>query len=105
AELYAPALGFTHPPGSLTDPDGRGNHASVVLRDGRVLLIGGISNVAFLSSAELYDPKTGTFTATGGMAHPRGTPEAMLLADGRVLVTGGRSDNNTALSTAEIYDR
>src|SRR4029077_16174287 len=103
AELYAPALGFTHPPGSLTDPNGRGNHASVVLRDGRVLLIGGISNVAFLSSAELYDPKTGTSTATGSMAHVRTIPEAVLLPDGRVLVAGG-IQNSAALNTAEIFD-
>src|SRR6202008_3009074 len=34
AELYDPALGFTQLTGNLTDPNGRTNHVSVVLRNG-----------------------------------------------------------------------
>jgi len=51
-----------------------------------------------LSSAELFDPTTGNFTAT-----------ATLLANGQVLVVGGSdgtlgySPTTTVLGTAELY--
>ncbi len=59
-----------------------------------------------LPYAELYDPKTGTFSATGSMTAARFYQTATLLADGRVLVAGGGGDytNRQFLATAEIYD-
>jgi hypothetical protein len=103
AELYDPVLGFTSPTGNLSDPNGRANHVSVVLPNGKVLLIGGVSNVSTLASAELYDPATGTFTPTGSMSEPRGLPAVVQLADGRVVVSGG-FNSPVASNTAEIYD-
>jgi hypothetical protein len=103
AELYDPATGTNSPTGNLTDPNGRVSHVSILLRNGKVLLAGGQSNVANVATAELYDPGTGTFSPTGSMFHQRVLAEAVLLADGRVLVTGG-SNTNVGLNTAEIYD-
>ena len=54
----------------------------------------------FLASAELYDPKTGTFTATGSMTTGRNGQTATLLAEGRVLIIGGIP----GLASAELYD-
>ena len=56
-----------------------------------------------LSSAELYDPPSGTWTATGAMTTPRVVHTATLLPDGKVLVAGGWDGTNT-LSSAEEYD-
>ena len=56
----------------------------------------------YLATAELYDPNTGTFAATGTMTEPRGSQLATLLADGRVLMAGGR-DETSFLSSAELY--
>ena len=50
-----------------------------------------------LSSAELYNPATGKFTATGSMTTGRVQASAALLSNGQVLVAGGGT------STAELY--
>src|SRR4051812_43746566 len=57
-----------------------------------------------LSSAEVYDPATGTFSSTGGMSATRRYHTATLLPDGRVLIAGGTRTRNDALATAELYD-
>jgi len=60
------------------------------LLDGRVLVAGGVDSAGnFLSSAEIYDPATGTWTVTSPMAYPQGGAVAVLLNNGRVLVYGG----------------
>ena len=56
-----------------------------------------------LSSAELYDPVTGTWTATGSMGTAREGHTATLLPSGKVLVAGGRNDDSF-FSSSELYD-
>ncbi|WP_224364705.1 Kelch repeat-containing protein [Hyalangium versicolor] len=61
------------------------------LQDGRVLVLGGYN-----STAELYDPATGTWSSTGNApANYRGAA-ATLLPSGQVLVTGGNDLGITA---------
>ena len=42
-------------------------HTATLLPNGKVLVAGGDNNVVFLRSAELYDPASGTWTATGSL--------------------------------------
>jgi hypothetical protein len=90
----------------------RALHQAVRLNDNRVLLIGGADATgATLSSCEIYDPATNTFTATGSMGTPRVLHAAVRLADGRVMVAGGTSTLQpdvvaaitATLSTVEIW--
>src|SRR5262249_47758786 len=69
-----------------------------LLPSGKVLVVGGDA------SAEIFDPPTNTFTATGGMVAARIKPTTAVLGDGRVLVVGGRYIHETIGTTAEIYD-
>ena len=84
---------------------------ATLLRDGTVLVAGGVVISADQQSgptvtAELYDPDTGRWTATGKMATPRMSHTATLLPDGRVLVAGGTSGliDPLPFATAELYD-
>jgi hypothetical protein len=84
--------------------------SAVRLADGRVLVAGGlggdpsIPQLEALASAEIYDPATNTFTATGSMTDARLHFSMALLDDGRVLVAGGEDLTRTTLASAELYD-
>ena len=56
-----------------------------------------------LASAELYDPASGTWTATGSLTTARASHTATLLPNGKVLVAGG-FDSSGCLASAELYD-
>ena len=78
---------------------------TVGLADGRVLVLGGRGGDTgeALATAEIYDPATAQFSATGSIAGPRYVPGAVLLQDGQVLVVGGLNGRNVD-SSAELYD-
>ena len=81
--------------------EGRFYHTATLLLDGRVLVVGnGPGDRGMLASAELYDPGTGSWTATADMTEARCCQTATLLSNGQVLVAGG----NGGLSSAELYD-
>lgn len=56
-----------------------------LLANGKVLAAGGDSGTN--TSADLYDPATGTWTATGSMTTGNNDPGVVLLQNGQVLVT------------------
>ena len=89
--------------GSMTVP--RGGHSATVLRDGRVLIVGGDTALdTDTASAEIFDPASNTFSPTGALNTPRHGHSATLLPDGRVLVIAGYNRPNGWLGDAEIYD-
>jgi hypothetical protein len=70
----------------------RSDFAAVALRDGRVLVVGGVNDrQQAYSSAYVYDPAVpgGRWSKIGLMGTARSAPAAAVLADGRVLVAGG----------------
>ncbi|NRD55270.1 Kelch repeat-containing protein [Corallococcus exiguus] len=75
------------------------------LQDGRVLVAGGseAQRGQCNNTAELYDPASNTWSATGSMLECRYGHTATLLLNGKVLVAGGMDEFFT-LRTAELYD-
>ncbi len=70
---------------------------------GKVLVAGGGNGSGDLSSAELYNPATGNWSATGAMSQIRATGQAQLLGNGKVLVEGGDVPSG-AMASAELYN-
>jgi len=92
AEIFDPVTGRFTSAGQMTV--GRHKHAAILLRNGKVLIVGGSDNRDWhgeYASAEIYDPASGAFKATGAMNTPRFklTAAVALLSSGRVLVAGG----------------
>jgi hypothetical protein len=77
----------------------RAAHTATALRDGRVLVAGGFTEMGSAKGAEVYEPATGAFTAGPPMRLGRykhaGT--SLVLPSGLVLVAGGAPQ-------AELYD-
>ena len=108
-------------------------HTATVLNDGTVLIAGGAHELvdagatcpncqeaSSSTSAVVYSPQTGTFTAVGPLTTPRMFHTATRLPDGRVVIVGGTRtalfhpvdaavdpfpiDPTAPLSTVEVYD-
>lgn len=83
--------------------DSRAEHASVVLPDSNILVIGGHGRINYqgieLSSCEIYDIKTGKWRYTDSMSVDRCYHKGILLDNGKVLVIGGFNRR-----TCELFD-
>ncbi|CAB4925476.1 unannotated protein [freshwater metagenome] len=102
ADIFDPVSEqFTPAPNPMTVA--RVGAVAAPLPDGRVLIAGGLNGSSqILSSAEVFNPATQTFTAISGMNSPRYQAAAATLADGRVLIVGG--GNGPSIASAEIFD-
>ncbi|MEA2577695.1 MAG: hypothetical protein QOD78_1283 [Chloroflexota bacterium] len=91
-------------------------HSASLLPDGTVLLAGGVNGdpdigagtiasdrARSLASADRYDPRTRSWSASTAMSQARALHAAVTLPDGRVLVFGGRNKGKT-LDSIEIFD-
>jgi TATA-box binding protein (TBP) (component of TFIID and TFIIIB) len=86
----------------------RADHSSTPLPSGKVLIAGGFGGSGTeshpFSTAELYDPRSGSFEPAGGMTLGRSGHTAKLLKNGTVLIVGGWTGRGASRRTAEIYD-
>lgn len=99
AEVYDPANGrFTRTGAMLA---AREKHTAALLRDGTVLVIGGSNEkngTGRLTSSEVYDPRSRTFSAGPTLHATRHKIVSIALGNGSVLVAGG------GRNLAELYD-
>ena len=112
SEVYCPSP-YAPPPGKTLAqvcPNGDGKfspmgnlpsksaaHSATLLPTGKVLVVGGGN-----SSAEVFDPATGQWTAAGGVS-VRSYHTATLL-NGKVFIAGGSDNSGKAQATTIIYD-
>ncbi len=105
ADVFDPTTNVFTRTGDLNSA--RRNAPGILLGDGKVLVTGGITyqvKYGSLSSAELFDPGTNTWTSTGSMGTTRRSHFMVRLTNGKILVGGGTNDNGTILQSTEIYD-
>jgi len=112
AEIFSPALNTWTPTTKMHDS--RTLATGVRLADGRVLVVGGLykhksdpnnTQPQFeyaVSSAEIFDPATATWTRAGNLATARYDHAAAMLSSGDVLVCGG-TDGTTILASCEDF--
>ena len=109
AELFDPVAGTFSLAGSGSSnamTAARFGTSATLLNNGQVLLAGGQNSTGVLNSAELYNPATDTFTATGNLNAARTGAAATLLGTSKVLIAGGSADATLdgALNSAELFD-
>ena|GEM_PF-1422737 len=118
AELYDPVTD-SFIPLKARMANRRVHHVAAPLADGRVLIAGGDDTGFFehaLRTAELFDPRSGSFQSVGSMATPRELAQATFLDPkvvqgplaGEVLISGGLVAKahlkGASDATAELFD-
>jgi hypothetical protein len=107
-EIYDPPTNTFTLGTSMSVP--RSIHTATTLASGKVLIAGGGSaatTAGCQSTAEIYDPATGTWSSAGAFSTLRGAHAAALLSpSGKVLIAGGEpcKSGSGPHSTADVYD-
>ncbi len=109
AELYDPVANTWTVAAPM--PSARMNQSATFLPDGRVLVVGGLDRLldfpigtaptTGLSTADIFDPATDSWSPAPSMRYTRISPSSTLLPNGRVLVVGDYGANE---QSAEIFD-
>ena len=116
AEIYNPDTGTWSETAPMSI--GRIGHSLTTLPDGKVLVAGGTSRgpsgasggqtIRPDASAEIFDPRTGTWKATAPLRTARFEHTPTARPDGKVLVAGGQGPAEggklAALESTEVYD-
>jgi N-acetylneuraminic acid mutarotase len=111
SEIYNPSTGQWKAVGDMTIA--RSFFTTTMLSNGKVLAIGGRIHTGpdyfdykAIAWADLYDPTTKKWNATGTMSISREDHSAVLLNNGKVLVIGGTTVdfNGVTVASAELYD-
>jgi len=108
AEIYNPSTGKWTTASSMLK--GRAEFVAVLLSSGNVLVAGGCISysangcLAVTTAAELYNPSTGRWSATGALRAARMAMTATVLTTGKVLIAGGQTAANDALGSSELYN-
>jgi hypothetical protein len=106
-EIYDPAVDSFRKSNDMSDA--RFNHAAVKLPDRTIMVVGGAGGQngdTSLTTAEVFNPGDGSWTAAGTLTGSRSGHVASVFPDGRVLVAGGElitRGNRRALDSAEIF--
>ena len=88
-------------PGSIFSP--RVHHTATLLRNGKVLLVGGESNDGAINSLEIYDVETGTWIKGSSLPRPTFEQISNLIGEDLLMIAGGHDGQNPLASTL-IYD-
>jgi N-acetylneuraminic acid mutarotase len=106
AEIYNAKSNSWRSAGFMSKP--RYVQGAALLNDGRVLVAGGWYSTSngdpAHNTAEIYDPATGKWTATGSMTNGRAEFGLVSLPDGRVLAAGGVDPSYVPQAGAELFD-
>ncbi|MBK7581172.1 MAG: hypothetical protein IPI67_13270 [Myxococcales bacterium] len=107
--LFTPSSGTWEkladlPPEGTPAQPGHGFHTATLLTDGRVLVVGGATELGASRAVSIYEPSTKSWSVGPQLQQARGDHAATILQDGRVLVAGGLTGPFEALASAEIFD-
>jgi len=106
-EVYDPAVDSFRKSNDMSDA--RFNHVALKLPDRTVMVVGGAGGTngdTSLTTAEVFNPGNGSWTAAGTLTGSRTGHVAAVFPDGRVVVAAGESvtrGNRRSLDTAEIF--
>ena len=102
AEIYDPVTNNWVPAGQFAV--NRAGHSATVLKDGRVLVVGGAGPASTIAQAEIYDPEKNIWSPAGSLTLARTGHSAAIMSDGRVIVAGGWGDDGSAGHLVELFD-
>lgn len=107
-EIYEPLSNRWIRAADLNYP--RYSFSMILLKDGRVLAIGGASRwdnswdlTTFVQEIELYDPATDTWTVVATLPRPTSNSTSILLPNGNIWVAGGNYGTSGNIFPAETW--